>query len=207
MQTFACVRARVPHLEAVQDVPPPVTHRTEHVEHRPVGDLAGQTEVAGDLGDASAPQEHGRGVAAAVGGQHLSDLDRVVGEEVVEHHDALVSVHRVRVVPPAVEAQHVAVVVKELLQRVTPLVRAQRLHALQHLAGKQQQSVWQGATTEHLAGKQQQSIWQGGNNRASGREATPEHLSGRQRQSIWHGSNNRTSGKEATIERLAGRQQ
>jgi hypothetical protein len=68
----------------------------------------------------------------------LSNLNRVVSQEVVQHHLSLVTKHGVRVVPVTVESQHMAVVVQELLQRVEFLVRPQWLHTLVHLGEKYQ---------------------------------------------------------------------
>ena len=62
-----------------------------------------------------------------------TDLDGVVGEVVVQRHVADVAERFVAVVPVAVEAQHVPVVVEKLLQRVHRVVRTQRLLGLLHL--------------------------------------------------------------------------
>ena len=64
---------------------------------------------------------------------NLSDLNGVISQEVVQHHLPLVPKHVVCVVPVAIEAQHMTVVVQELFQGVILLIGPQWLHALVHL--------------------------------------------------------------------------
>ena len=71
-------------------------------------------------------------------GRHL---DGIVGEVVVQYHVSDVTEHLVTVVPVAVEAQHVPVMVEKLLQRVHRVVRTQRLLGLLHLHPTRHRSI------------------------------------------------------------------
>ena len=81
-----------------------------------------------DLRKPCSAEEHGDSVATRIGRDFLQHLDRVVGEEVVEHEPANVAKHARRVVPTAEEPEDVSVVVQELLEGVKLLIRSQRLH-------------------------------------------------------------------------------
>lgn len=85
------------------------------------------------LGQPSSAQEHRHRVTAGVGGDLLQDLDGVVCQKVVQLHPAVVPEHAVRVVPVAVELQHMAVTVQELPESVQLLVRPQWLHGCREL--------------------------------------------------------------------------
>lgn len=67
-------------------------------------------------------------VPPRVWGDELHDLYGVVSQEVVQYELSGVPERGICVVPEAVEAQDFAVVVQELLQCVTPLVRPKWLH-------------------------------------------------------------------------------
>lgn len=78
-------------------------------------------------------EEHGHGVTTGVGGNDLADLDGVVCQEVVQYEVTRVAKHVVGVVPVAVEAQNVSVVVEELLQGIVLLVGSQWHHCILQL--------------------------------------------------------------------------
>ena len=81
------------------------------------------------LSNTHAPaKEHGHGVTTGVGRNALKNLNGVVCQEVVEDQIAIVAKHVLLVVPVAVEAENVTVVIDELLQRVLLLVRSKWLH-------------------------------------------------------------------------------
>ena len=81
------------------------------------------------LSNTHAPaKEHGHGVTAGVGRNALQNLNGVVCEEVVEDQIAIVAKHVLLVVPVAVEAEDVTVVIDKLLQCVLLLVRSKWLH-------------------------------------------------------------------------------
>ena len=69
------------------------------------------------LGQLHAAKQLGEGVAARVALLDLCDLDRVVGQEVLEGQGQQVAVQLVRVVPNGKEAKDLAVERKELLRR------------------------------------------------------------------------------------------
>lgn len=69
------------------------------------------------------------------------DLYGVISQEVVQYELPGVPEHALCVVPEAVEAQDFAVMLQELLQRVTPLVRPQWLHASLNLDNKMDQYI------------------------------------------------------------------
>ena len=60
----------------------------------------------------------------------MKDLPIDTCQKVMEDHLARIPKHGVRIVPVAIEAEHVSVVIQELLQRIHSLVRAQWLATL-----------------------------------------------------------------------------
>ena len=75
-------------------------------------------------------QEHGDGVTLTVRLIHLQHFNGIIAQVVVEYHLAHLPEHVVGVIPDPVEAQHLPVVVQELLEGVIPLVWLQRLHGI-----------------------------------------------------------------------------
>lgn len=59
----------------------------------------------------------------------LSNLHCVISQKIVQYHLAGISKHAVCVIPKAVESQDMTVMVKELFQVVSLLIRSQGLHA------------------------------------------------------------------------------
>ena len=114
-------------LQVVQDVAATVEEVADDVEHgarRLVARLAHVYDLHGEL---LATQECRARLAARVGRQHLEHLDRVVRQMVEQLEAAYLAELRVAVVPHARVAQHVAVVLEELLERVDLLVGSERI--------------------------------------------------------------------------------
>lgn len=123
----------VTYLQTVQYISATVACGTEDIENRAVSGLSGLFERDHSLWQLLPSQEHGHGVPARVGRDGFPDLYGVVSQEVVQDQLSGVTKHGVRVVPVAIEAQHLAVIVQKLLQCVVFLVRPQWLHRLVQL--------------------------------------------------------------------------
>lgn len=89
-----------------------------------------QRETGTDLGQSCSAQEDRHSITSGVDGNLLQHLDSVVCQEVVELQPTDVSKHTLSVVPLAVIAQDVAIIVQELTESVQFLVGPQRLHGL-----------------------------------------------------------------------------
>ena len=72
----------------------------------------------GLVGERLAPEEHGEGIAAAVGLRHLEDLHGIVCEVVVHDERPLLAVQSAAIVPHGEEPEHLSVVGEKLLELI-----------------------------------------------------------------------------------------